>query len=53
MNFNEPCPICHGAAKVTVTEPFTACQQCEGSGKKFATMDQVCMACQGKGVIPL
>jgi hypothetical protein len=53
MNFDQPCPICRGAAKVTVMEPFTACQQCEGSGKKFATMDQVCMACQGKGVIQL
>jgi DnaJ-class molecular chaperone len=53
MNFDQPCPICRGAAKVTVTEPFTPCQQCESTGKKFATMDQVCMACQGKGVIQL
>jgi DnaJ-class molecular chaperone len=53
MNFDQPCPICRGAAKVSVMEPFTPCQQCESTGKKFATMDQVCMACQGKGVIQL
>jgi len=53
MNFDQPCPICRGAAKISVMEPFTKCQQCEGSGKKFATLDQVCPACQGRGMINL
>jgi DnaJ-class molecular chaperone len=53
MNFDQPCPICRGAAKVTVIEPYTRCQQCEGSGKQFATMEQICATCQGKGVIQL
>jgi DnaJ-class molecular chaperone len=44
------CPVCKGAAQVTITPPAVSCGFCKGRGIERKT-GRICPVCRGKGVV--
>ena len=45
------CPVCGGAAKVSIAPPVVPCAFCYGGGHWPLRSDATCPACRGSGVI--
>lgn len=44
------CIVCRGSGRVTARQPYSLCEECEGTGKKKGT-NLYCLLCQGKGFV--
>jgi len=44
------CVVCRGRGKIEISQPYTKCEECGGSGRKPGT-NLYCLSCRGKGFV--